>query len=179
MYHRSLYEHFLFPCTNFVPLHKFCLIWIIFCSWFPANPKNKNNNKASFRTFEHSSQSKNAVNFRLFLKFLCICTVRRIQFCFKFLFISLHSLESTILKLRIKIKSLAKITWFVYKQSSLLIRDWLIPEKNTNYRVLHKFWPGKKGQWWCQQFLCWITTWLNIKMIQDTFFIPYLSCIYA
>ena len=41
---------FLFPCIIFVRFR------IFFCSWFPAKPKN--NHKASFRTFEHSSRSK-------------------------------------------------------------------------------------------------------------------------
>ena len=37
----------------------FCSIWNIFCSWFHATKKKKkNNNKACFRTFEHSSRSK-------------------------------------------------------------------------------------------------------------------------
>ena len=50
--------HFLFPCTFFVSLHTFCSIWNIFHSCFHANNKNNNNNKASFRTFEHCSRSK-------------------------------------------------------------------------------------------------------------------------
>ena len=39
----------------------FCLIWNVFCSCFhhAKNNKNKNNNIASFRTFERCSRSKN------------------------------------------------------------------------------------------------------------------------
>ena len=48
------------PLWNFFfPLHIFCSIWNIFCSWFHANPNKNNNNtnKASLKTFEQSSRS--------------------------------------------------------------------------------------------------------------------------
>ena len=72
----SFSNFILFHYEDFLLANFFCSIWIIFCSriffvpfgnflfhlehfcsWFHAT---KNNNKASFRTFEHSSRSKNA-----------------------------------------------------------------------------------------------------------------------
>ena len=43
--------------TFFVPSHNLCSIWNIFHSCFYAKTNNKSN-KASFRTFEHSSRLK-------------------------------------------------------------------------------------------------------------------------
>ena len=56
--------------TFIVPLHNFCSIWNIFHSCFHAKMKNKNN-KASFRTFERCSRSKN--NFFLKAYESCRC----------------------------------------------------------------------------------------------------------
>ena len=51
-------EHFLFDFEQILFANFFfCSIWSIFYSCFHAKKKN-NNNKASFRTFEHSSRSK-------------------------------------------------------------------------------------------------------------------------
>ena len=67
------YEKFLFLFAYFLFAKFFCSIWNIFCSLtffvpfgiffannFTPPRRRKNNNKASFRTFEHSLRSKSA-----------------------------------------------------------------------------------------------------------------------